>query len=71
MTYKPSSLRAQREQHGLSRRAVVVEMATAGHNITEATLSRYESGRNAPRADDLAMLADLFGCAVADFFEAA
>ena len=71
MTYKPSSLRAQREQKGLSRRAVVVEMAMAGRPITESTLSRYESGRTQPRADDLAMLAGLFGCTVADFFEEA
>ncbi len=44
-------------------------MAGAGRNVTEETLRRWEDDITQPRANDLALLADVLGCEIQDFFE--
>ena len=63
--YEPTRLARARKAAGLSRR----ESARAV-NRSHYTIIDYEHGRRRPSVDALAVLADLFGCTVDDFYEA-
>lgn len=68
MRYDGSRLRALRDSKGWARREVVIEMAERGAQVTEETLRRWEEGLTQPRADAMALLAEILECDVREFF---
>lgn len=65
--YRVSRLREIRRETGWSLGMVVRMLEARGCRITKASLSNYEMGKRAPRADLLGEMASLYGVRV-DFF---
>jgi len=61
-------LRRARNQQRLSLAAAVAMLAERGYTTTKATLSNYETGKRAPRADLLAHLAQMYQVDVGFFY---
>ncbi len=69
MIFSGSELEHRRKAACLSRHDVVVEFVRRGGDpVTERTLSRWEAGRNEPRATTLAALANILECEITDFY---
>ncbi len=64
------TLRSMREAAKLSRRELMFKIKDKQPRApAERTIERWEKGETSPNADDLDVLAAVFGCTVEDLFD--
>jgi transcriptional regulator with XRE-family HTH domain len=66
--FDPGRIREARVSAGLSQEDLAYAMRTLGYRVSVSTISRWERGRNAVRADMLPALAEATGKNVEFFY---